>query len=737
MHSIPPAMRIAWTLVFLLVVSESPCLAQESVTDSLVTTYRTAKHDTLKVKALIALAENVYLADPDKAMEYCEEVRTISERIDYTVGRSTAYGWLAYLHEQKGNIDEALTLNQKSLALFEQLGDKKQMATCLNNIGAMYADMGRTSDAFDHHELSLKLKEEIGDRGGIASSLNNLGLLYFQKEKYTEAMDHYQRSLVIYQEVGDQEGVGTALHNIAGVYQKQDKLALALEHHQKELHIRQQMNDQYGLAGAYNNIGKVLDDQGAYKDALENFDKALEIRERISDRLGTAYTLRHIGELLKKMGRMSDALSYLTRSLDKFRELGDRKNEAMVLQTCAEIALELNELTIAARHAERALALNREIKWPEGIRKAAQVLSGIYGKQGRWEESFRMNQLFLTLRDSDKKTMPGLKTFDPMATPGQAEAESPKQGEWVQAFSTRQLFQHMLDSVRNETTRSLTVKNQLENDYAMKTLADSLQYVRRSETIALEVARKEADIQRQRVALLSTGVVILLLLVLAMAIFFGKKRSDGLLLNILPRETAEELKRSGSAKARHFDSVTVIFTDFKGFTTISEQLSPQLLVEEINECFSAFDRVMELHGVEKIKTIGDSYMAAGGLPTENATHAIDVVRAALDIQHYMEQLGATKKAKGIPYFEIRIGIHTGPVVAGIVGIRKFQYDIWGDTVNTASRMESAGEVGRVNISESTYLQVKDHFNCTFRGEIETKGKGHVSMYFVDGQATAA
>jgi tetratricopeptide (TPR) repeat protein len=234
----------------------SSCLAQQTATDSLQTAYRTATHDTLKVKALIALAENVYLADPAKAMEYCEEVRTISERIDYTLGRSTAYGWLAYLHEQKGNIDQALTLNKKSLALFEQLGDKKQMASCLNNIAAMYADMGRISDAFDHHERSMRLREQIGDRPGIATTLNNLGLLYFKNEKFSEAMDHYQRSLVIFQEVGDQEGVGTALHNIAGVYQKQGKLALALEHHQKELRIRQQMNDQYGLAGAYNNIGR-------------------------------------------------------------------------------------------------------------------------------------------------------------------------------------------------------------------------------------------------------------------------------------------------------------------------------------------------------------------------------------------------------------------------------------------------------------------------------------------------
>jgi len=211
-----------------------------------------------------------------------------------------------------------------------------------------------------------------------------------------------------------------------------------------------------------------------------------------------------------------------------------------------------------------------------------------------------------------------------------------------------------------------------------------------------------------------------------------KQRSEELLLNILPADVAEELKDKGSAEARHFDQVTVLFTDFKGFTQFSEKLTPAQLVSEINTCFSAFDHIMEKYGIEKIKTIGDAYMAAGGLSGSGASYAQDVIRACLDIQQFMSDYRQKKEAAGEMFFEIRIGVHTGPVVAGIVGVKKFAYDIWGDTVNTASRMESSGEVGKVNISGATYELIREKFICTHRGNIQAKGKGEIAMYFVEG-----
>ncbi|MBK9320701.1 MAG: hypothetical protein IPM91_19200 [Bacteroidetes bacterium] len=229
------------------------------------------------------------------------------------------------------------------------------------------------------------------------------------------------------------------------------------------------------------------------------------------------------------------------------------------------------------------------------------------------------------------------------------------------------------------------------------------------------------------------------LMVVFTAVFFrqrnkikkGKQRSDELLLNILPSEVAEELKLKGTADARQFNEVTVMFTDFKGFTQIAEKLSPTQLVNEIHTCFKAFDDIITKHNIEKIKTIGDAYMCAGGLPVANKTNAVDVVFAALEIQAFMEKRNDEREKSGLPVFEIRLGVNTGPVVAGIVGVKKFAYDIWGDTVNIASRMESSGEAGKVNISGSTYEMVKNKFNCVHRGKIKAKNKGVIDMYFVE------
>ena len=210
-----------------------------------------------------------------------------------------------------------------------------------------------------------------------------------------------------------------------------------------------------------------------------------------------------------------------------------------------------------------------------------------------------------------------------------------------------------------------------------------------------------------------------------------RNRSDQLLLNILPEETAEELKSEGTATAKRFDEVTVMFTDIAGFTHKAEQLSPEKLVSAVNEIFTEFDQIIDKYGIEKIKTIGDSYMAASGLPTAEKSHALKMVNAAIEIQNYMVSRASGLKEKGKNPFEIRLGIHSGPVVAGVVGFKKFAYDIWGTTVNVASRLENAGEVNKINISHQTYNLVKDHFQCVPRGDIGVKGLGAVPMYYVE------
>ncbi|MDX2219109.1 MAG: adenylate/guanylate cyclase domain-containing protein [Burkholderiales bacterium] len=207
-----------------------------------------------------------------------------------------------------------------------------------------------------------------------------------------------------------------------------------------------------------------------------------------------------------------------------------------------------------------------------------------------------------------------------------------------------------------------------------------------------------------------------------------RERSEALLVNILPASVAEELKRDGKAQARRHEEVTVLFTDFAGFTQTMASVPPQRLVQDLDEIFGAFDDIVVRHGLEKIKTIGDAYMAAAGLPEAVPDHAARAVRAALEMQSWMAARNESASIK----WRLRIGLHSGHVVAGVVGKRKYAYDVWGDTVNIASRMESAGEPGRVNVSAYTWDLVRSEFAGTYRGQQAAKGKGDMDMYFIDG-----
>ncbi len=210
-----------------------------------------------------------------------------------------------------------------------------------------------------------------------------------------------------------------------------------------------------------------------------------------------------------------------------------------------------------------------------------------------------------------------------------------------------------------------------------------------------------------------------------------RRKSDTLLLNILPESVAQELKTRDRVEPRAYHDATILFTDFVGFTRVAEGLTPREVVEELDDCFRGFDRIARAHGLEKIKTIGDSYMAVGGIPQPSRTHAADCVLAALEMRDFIAARVRRAVERGQPFWDVRIGINSGELVAGVIGREKFAYDVWGDAVNTASRMESSGQPGRVNVSRATYESVKDLFECEPRGAIEAKSKGRVEMFFVN------
>ena len=290
-----------------------------------------------------------------------------------------------------------------------------------------------------------------------------------------------------------------------------------------------------------------------------------------------------------------------------------------------------------------------------------------------------------------------------------------------------------LEQARQELM--LALKEKALDSIAMDRMHDSLlvtqQQMKLEQQNAQLMLREE---QRNRSRIISVAIILLAGVLFWLYSNSRKKnkiieeeraRSEDLLLNILPLSVAEELKAKGTSTARFYNEATVLFSDFKGFTNISNHLSPQELVKELDECFKAFDQIVEKHGLEKIKTIGDAYMCAAGLPEESDDHAKRTIKAALEMQEWLAN------APNRTLKEARIGVHTGPVIAGVVGARKFAYDIWGLTVNIAARMESKSEPGQVNISQSTYERVKDNFALSPRGKLPAKGIGEVDMYFVE------
>ena len=310
-----------------------------------------------------------------------------------------------------------------------------------------------------------------------------------------------------------------------------------------------------------------------------------------------------------------------------------------------------------------------------------------------------------------------------------------------------------LDMAFQEAMLRYDLKDSVLNREKMRTLAEMqarFETVRQDKEInELRAEKLSAELERTKVKRTRNIFLFITLTVLGVALgLVGRLRfinrmsramkrektiSEELLHNILPEEVADEIKRQGHAAVHEYKSATILFTDFRNFTELTGKVDAAVLVGELDHCFKAFDGIVEAHGVEKIKTIGDAYMAAGGLPDVLKGDPLHTVLAALDMQDFMRENQLQRASAGHLYFEMRAGLHTGPVIAGIVGVKKYAYDIWGDTVNVANRMETNGEVGRVNISQSTYERIKDvpGLRFTARGAVEAKGKGMMEMYFVE------
>lgn len=607
-----------------------------------------------------------------------------------------AVAWHGYINTKP---DSAFYYAQLMFDFASAGGYRQQTSVALNTMGAAQYYRGHLTEAIEYYTQSIEFRSEADNPVGVANLLNNLASIYYSQGDYARAIQNLTQSLQIKENLEDTFGMVNTLSNVGAIYRRGDNHEKALEYFLKSLELAEELDNPEMIANALNSIGVTYKDQGddayakmdsakgnqMFSHALVHYQRSLAIHEEMGNTRGTARTLNNIGNLLFHQENFDEALEHHNRSLELKQKVQDQSGVAVSLNNIANIYRKTGRIEAAIANSQQALKIAQELGVISVERDATEALYRTYLQNLEYEASLQMYERFILLRDSinseenQKEIMHQRFKYDF----DKKEALNAAEQEKKDAITSEKIHRQNLE------------RNTFLGGFGLMLLLAGIFYVQRT-----RIARE-------------------------------KKRSEELLLNILPSETARELKTKGYADTKSFDEVSVLFTDFKGFTQLSEKMEPHDLVAEINECFSAFDRIMEKHGVEKIKTIGDAYMAAGGLPTSNTTHAEDVVNAALEIQQFMHQRAEKLKSEGLPYFEIRIGIHTGPVVAGIVGIKKFQYDIWGDTVNTASRMESSGEAGKVNISADTYSRINHLFNCTYRGEIEAKGKGKVGMYFVD------
>lgn len=526
-----------------------------------------------------------------------------------------------------------------------------------------------------------------------ASSDSSLGFLYSgylqkgnalqQKGDYSNTLKAYLKCLDYADKLGDEIGSGLVMVSIADTYSMIGNAKNAMLYYRKGIGLQRKTNDSINLATALLNAGDEFFYANQLDSALVYFKESGQIFKEINYLNGTAYNLGNLGMVYAELGQDNQAESNINEAISILEELEDYYPITVYLTYMSDIYVKKQDLQTAFNYSEKSLEFAYVYGLKDQISEAHLKLSELYEQAGDTESSLEHFRDHVAYRDSIRNL---------------------------------EAVQEMAD---------------LRTDY--------------------EVSQKQTEVdllneQKRNQRIITIGTVIGLILVGLIAaglyrrnrfikrtneiIATERDRSDNLLLNILPEKTAAELKEYGKVKADSFDSVSVLFTDFKGFTSISEKLSPELLVQSVDHYFSKFDEIMEKHGLEKIKTIGDAYMCAGGLPFPSEDHAERMILAAREIVDFVKESKENGELSQAP-FDIRVGINTGPVVAGVVGTKKFSYDIWGDTVNVASRMESNSEPGKINISENTYKLVKDKFNCTFRGEIDVKNRGSLKMYFVE------
>ncbi|HQX72086.1 MAG TPA: adenylate/guanylate cyclase domain-containing protein [Chitinophagaceae bacterium] len=576
------------------------------------------------------------------------------------------------------------------------------------------------------------LADRIDFQKGKALALKNIGIVYYFQGKHLEALDYYTQSLEVFKIIGDNSGIANLYSNIGVVYYDRGDDAKALENYLQSLKFSELAGDKFRILIALNNVGGVYNIKPAtYDKALEYYLKALSISEELGKMEESGTICVNIGTIYFEKDNDEQALFYFNKSLKAY---GDSEGSLNAYNGLGKIYRKEENYELALQNHQKALALAEKLNNKISIVQSLMGLANVYVKKGDYPTALQYFR---------KAELPALEIhanheikdlYQEMAL-----AYS-KTKDYSNAFKYQTLFSSIKDTLYNIDTDKKLGTLQFDFDLQKKQGEINL--------LTKDMALTDIKLKRQQFTKKVLIVGLILVLLIALLIFRNyrikvrthkildrqKGEIESLLLNILPSEVANELQVYGHAIPRNYEFVSVMFTDFKGFTAIADKMSPEELIQELNTCFVAFDDIIGKYGLEKIKTIGDSYMCAGGIPTADEHHVENMVKASLEICHFIRQYNQKRNLEGLESWDLRIGVHVGPVIAGVVGKKKYAYDIWGSTVNIASRLESNGMPGKVNISSSVFELIKDKYSCSYRGKINAKNIGDIDMYFLDGMA---
>ena len=600
------------------------------------------------------------------------------------------YQKLASAYDQKGDAGKSLYYYLPIEALIERYGTTQEKSLLYNNLGRQYVSLGDYVKALKYFRdaellciyIPCDYPEVLYANMGIA--MHNTGDTKGGIDKLLKA-----RGILVNRQ--DVTALANLEHLIAGVYFSNNDIYNALIHNDLSIKYAHETKQATVLANAYRTEADLY-------HSLYDFEKAFDYYRQYLNVLDSARVEEQI-----RQQRLDQQRSLLSNAEGQIKYLIARQNfKTLELQQVRyeqeRLKLTNEKLELEIQQSEDKALLLQKQKEVDQVQLRARALQVL---QARQEARLAAQQLDAEKQDRLIVNLRQQETIDR----AQRYADSTQRAQEVEILDLKIRQQGTFQRFAYGVGGLMLV--------ILLLVGGGFLYVQRANN-RLNAQNHQIQAQNKEIEA-------------------ERNKSDRLLLNILPEEIAQELKSKGYAKPRLYESATVLFTDFVNFTRLSATLLPEALIDELNECFHAFDLICDKFGLEKIKTIGDAFMCVGGLPVPNATHVQDAVRAALEMNHWI-QTRNRDNPKAV-FREMRIGVHTGPVVAGVIGKNKFAFDIWGDAVNLAARLEELGEPGRVNISSTTAEALGDQFRLTYRGEKEVHNKGLVAMYFVEEGST--